>query len=124
MAQKRSRRPVSRATKRLTSIRWALVPFRNQMAGRRADLCTWRMQLCLEAAEQLLEALAEHSSWGVTMSSLRGSKNGTAKLNEAQAVQIRKLYRTGRSQVSLAREYGVSNVAIRLLVLRRTWRHV
>jgi hypothetical protein len=58
------------------------------------------------------------------MSSLRGSKNGTAKLNEAQVLQIRELYRAGRSQVSLAREYGVSNVAIRLLVLRRTWRHV
>ena len=56
---------------------------------------------------------------------LRGSKNGCAKLTEANVVTIRSEYGVGGiSQQQLADRFGVSQVAISLVVRREKWRHV
>lgn len=51
----------------------------------------------------------------------RGESHLSAKLTEDQVREIRK---DTRPQTVIAREYGVSNVAIRMVQLRRTWKHV
>lgn len=56
-----------------------------------------------------------------------GTKNGQARLSEAQVVQIRKLYQhgvRGRGQIALAYQFGVTRIAIRKIVKRITWSHI
>jgi hypothetical protein len=55
---------------------------------------------------------------------LKGSFNPRAKLTESDVRHIRRRNRKGETKAALAREYGVSEVAIFNLVTRRTWRHV
>lgn len=54
----------------------------------------------------------------------RGEKNGRAKLTEDEVVNIRAYYHAGRTQQSLATEYGVSKMLISLIVRRKKWAHV
>lgn len=53
-----------------------------------------------------------------------GVTHGRAKVNESQVRQIRALYRQGMSYRTLATRYGLSHLAIRDIVLRKTWGHV
>lgn len=54
-----------------------------------------------------------------------GSKDGRAKLNETTVVDIRKEYSLGETTHKLlAIKYGVSQSAIRFIIIRRTWKHV
>ena len=55
---------------------------------------------------------------------LRGERNGHAKLTTDQVRRIRDLLAEGRTQVSLAAEYGVSSAAISHIGQRITWRHL
>lgn len=55
---------------------------------------------------------------------LPGSKNHQAKLTEALVVDIRRCHGRGETAVALAKQYGVSDVLIGLVVSRRAWRHV
>ena len=54
----------------------------------------------------------------------RGSRHGRAKLTEADVMAIRASAAAGTSLASLGREYGVSNVCIRFVVIRRNWAHI
>jgi hypothetical protein len=55
----------------------------------------------------------------------RGEKHGRAKLSEAQVREIRRLYASGEyTQCRLGIEFGVSNVAIRLILRRINWAHI
>ena len=55
----------------------------------------------------------------------RGSRNGMAKFTEAQVTAIRADYAAGGQSIKgLARRHGVAEYAMRLLLKRRTWRHV
>ncbi len=55
----------------------------------------------------------------------RGERHGGAKLTESDVVKIRSLYAAGGvSHRDLGREFGVSQGAIRLIVLRINWSHV
>lgn len=54
----------------------------------------------------------------------RGAAINTAKLNAATVRQIRRRVSDGASYSQLAREFGVSDVAVRLAALGVTWRHV
>jgi hypothetical protein len=56
----RTRSRPSVSTSRLTTIRWALSAFKNQMRDLRTDLASWRVELCLKAATELIEILSEH----------------------------------------------------------------
>lgn len=53
-----------------------------------------------------------------------GSSNPKAKLTEADVIQIRQLKSAGRSQASLAREYGLRESTLSQICQRKTWTHV
>lgn len=54
----------------------------------------------------------------------RGSLSGTAKLTESDVAEILRLGRMGVPQGALGRRFGVSRACVRLILQRRTWRHV
>lgn len=55
----------------------------------------------------------------------RGTQQSRAKLNDEAVREIRRRYAAGGiSQSSLAREFGVTQVAIWMVVNRRSWTHV
>ena len=52
----------------------------------------------------------------------RGTFNGSAKLDDADVLEIRRRYAAGgTSQRKLAAEYGVSHRQINKIILRRRW---
>lgn len=53
-----------------------------------------------------------------------GSKNGAAKLTEADIPKIFALYRAGVRQQDIGRQFGVSQRMISLIVRREKWQHV
>jgi len=52
------------------------------------------------------------------------SKHHRAKLTEDTVRKIRHLHAAGKSQASIAKQFGVSQPAIGQIVQRATWRHV
>ncbi len=72
--------------------------------------------------------------WGTAMenvtdrgrhgTSARGSRHGLAKLTEADIPVIRKLLQSGKTQRAIARQFGVSSVAIHFIGRGKTWSHV
>lgn len=59
------------------------------------------------------------------MALLKGSKAGSAKLTEAQVLEIRNKYSDRSKAVRLiSQEYGVSENCITSVLLRRSWRHI
>lgn len=54
----------------------------------------------------------------------RGERSPKAKLTEAAVIEARSRRSAGESYVSMAREYGVSRVALRNAVIGKTWKHV
>lgn len=53
--------------------------------------------------------------------SLKGIKNSQSKLTENQVIEI---YKSGKSQRELGREYKVSSHVVFLIIHRKTWTHV
>lgn len=57
--------------------------------------------------------------------SVRGERQGSAKLTDAAVTSIRREYALGaESQRALARRHGVSQATISRVLLRKNWRHV
>lgn len=55
----------------------------------------------------------------------QGEKHGASKLTEADVLEIRKRYATGRiTQRALAEEYGVTQSVISEIVNRKIWTHL
>lgn len=55
----------------------------------------------------------------------RGEKHRAAKLTELQVMEARRKYATGNyAQTQLAREYGLTQVPMRQLLLGITWKHL
>ncbi len=52
---------------------------------------------------------------------LRGETHGSAKLTEVQVLAIRV---DPRRQVDIAQEYGITQVAVSQIKLRKSWRHL
>jgi hypothetical protein len=56
---------------------------------------------------------------------VQGDRVGTAKLTEANVLEIRRRYAAGGvTQKSLAAEFGVKPPAIQAIINRRKWRHL
>lgn len=53
----------------------------------------------------------------------RGERIGTAVLNDAQVIEIRRRHGT-QSLRTLAKEFGVSHTEIRRVAIRMKWRHI
>lgn len=54
----------------------------------------------------------------------RGEQTSMAKLTEASVREIKQLLASGESRPALARRYGVSTAAVRLIAIGRNWSHV
>ena len=52
---------------------------------------------------------------------VQGENNGQAKLSEHLVVEIRRAYSNGKTQVVLAKEYGVGQAQISKIVRRESW---
>ena len=55
---------------------------------------------------------------------MRGSGHVRAKINEAQALEIRLRYQSGTCQRQLAEEYGISMAAVYYVLRGVSWKHV
>lgn len=55
---------------------------------------------------------------------LRGERNGRAKLEPSEVIEIRSLRRVGHTCEALAHRFGVSNVAISNISRHLAWRHL
>jgi hypothetical protein len=64
-----------------------------------------------------------HSAYDIATQP-RGSAHGCAKLTEDIVRECRRRHAAGESARSLAREFGVSKVAMGNAVSARTWKHV
>lgn len=65
-----------------------------------------------------------HGPVGAPPAHVKGSRHHSAKLNEADVVEIRRRLADGDVAAHLAREYGVNPVQIASIRNRRTWKHV
>lgn len=54
----------------------------------------------------------------------RGEQLGTSKLTEEKVREIRRLHAAGIPQVEIAKQFGVRQTNISMIVCRHTWRHV
>lgn len=70
--------------------------------------------------ENLLDAARK----GRTHSFPRGRRHPLAKLTAPDVIAIRRRVAAGESQHALAREYGVSQVAVHFVVARKTWAYL
>lgn len=79
-----------------------------------------------EVAKCQLLCLPHHEEKGKTDGSqtFYGESNGRAKLRELDVKYIRKLHELGHTQVAIAKEFGVSNAAVHLILAGKTWKHV
>jgi len=73
-------------------------------------------------SENLRDCIAK-GRWG-TGRVLRGTQQGTSKLDDEKVREIRRRAAAGSSLLSLAQEYHVSWPTIKDAVSRKTWRHV
>ena len=53
-----------------------------------------------------------------------GSKNPCARLTEKSVKQIRERYANGETQCVIAKAFGVSQVMVSRIILRKSWAHV
>lgn len=53
----------------------------------------------------------------------RGSKNPYSRLTESQVIELRQLYKKGRS-AELARKYGISKLYVQQIANRAVWNHI
>jgi hypothetical protein len=54
----------------------------------------------------------------------KGTRNGRSKLKESDVIAIRKAVSLGCTKVSIASEFGISNVQVNNIALQRSWNHV
>jgi len=53
-----------------------------------------------------------------------GEQHPMAKLSKEQVIEIRRLHLEGMTQVAIAKQFGVTDHAIRRIVKRKTWKHI
>jgi hypothetical protein len=53
-----------------------------------------------------------------------GSYNAKAKVDELQVIEIRQQAKSGLSYKAIARQYGLSDVSVRNIVIGKTWAHI
>jgi hypothetical protein len=55
----------------------------------------------------------------------KGEKHGRAKVTTEQVIEIRRRYAAGDvSQTTLAAEFGITQSACSLIILRKKWKHI
>ena len=77
----------------------------------------------LEWASPSEQAIHRYNVLGVE--AVRGVAHGLSKLTDVEVRRIRRRYECGsHSYLSLAKEFAVSDMTIRSIILRRTWTHL
>ncbi|CEJ71272.1 NUMOD4 motif protein [Chryseobacterium oranimense G311] len=80
----------------------------------------------LNDAAHNLEWISRKESAGEAMKrgdfSLKGARNGMARLNEEQVRQIRSLKASGKTYMSIANQYDVSISCIQSIVMNKCWK--
>lgn len=75
-------------------------------------------------SKQLKIRTTPNRNLGKTLEYAQGSKNASSKLTEEQVREIKQLLKDKKSCMSIAKIYGVSNVAIGNIRDGNTWKHV
>ena len=75
---------------------------------------------CIEVTHLLLGTKMDNERDKVAAGVHKGTRNSAAKLTEEDVLRIRKLYKT-RTQLSIAKEYGVSRTTIGMIVTKDNW---
>lgn len=78
----------------------------------------------LAKGRQPSNAKEKNPMWRNYKAAARGAKVGGSKLNDEQVREIRKENKSGISQISLAKKYGVTQANIWGIVHDRTWTHI
>lgn len=63
-------------------------------------------------------------SFRLGLQSLKGERHTQAKLTDPEIIEIRERAKSGETQVSIARDFGVAQSAISLIVRRKRWAHI
>lgn len=86
--------------------------------------CVRLDHLFLGSQKQNMEDMVSKGRAAKFKIAVRGENNGMSKLSNSDAVKIRSEYATGgRSQQSIADNYGVSQKAISLLITGENWKY-
>lgn len=56
--------------------------------------------------------------------SVTGIEHHSAKVSDAQVIEMRRKAAVGVGQRALAREYGLAKTTVKAIISRQTWRHV
>jgi len=92
-------------------------PFVNHLDGNKENNAHWNLEWCDHEMN-----MAHASATGLVA---RGSRVNTSKLTNPDVLLIRKLYESGGySQRSLASRFGVAKNAIKMIVNRKSWKHI
>lgn len=54
----------------------------------------------------------------------KGTRNGRSKIKESDVIAIREAVLRGRTKVSIALEFGISNTQVNNIALQKSWNHV
>lgn len=54
----------------------------------------------------------------------KGTRNGRSKIKEADVIAIREAVLRGRTKVSIASEFGISNTQVNNIAVQKSWNHV
>lgn len=54
----------------------------------------------------------------------RGEVHGMARLSQEQVLEIRRLADAGISRAEICKRFGISKTCVRLIIVRKTWRHL
>lgn len=56
--------------------------------------------------------------------SVKGENHGRAKITNRDVVQMRQLYKNGKTPAELAKKYGISQSNVSRIVRGRAWKHI
>lgn len=62
--------------------------------------------------------------WRVASQVVRGERNGNARITADEVREMRRRNSDGERQVSLAKDYGITQATVSNIVLRKTWKHI
>jgi len=80
---------------------------------------------CVNPAHLLVGTVKDNSRDAIERNRMEcGSENGNARLNEEQVLEIKRLWASGGTQVSMAKQFGVSRAAIQWILNGRSWKKV
>lgn len=65
-----------------------------------------------------------HSHRVLHKTDAKGIRNGRSKIKESDVIAIREAVLRGRTKVSIASEFGISNTQVNNIALQRSWNHI